>query len=284
MVIALALAISQSVDAVSSCDRVGNGFACKDDDFQSYIECSRGKQISVKLCPTNQMCSCGLNRICRDPSTVICVKRPSFPKSAIPMDFTVYFNGIHTSANPVSNVRLTSSGNIWQDTTPGDEKFKMKQTFKKWNSQTVTKDVITVIRKDGSKYVQYTLVKDYTTKVPTERCSKQVLSKFEDFFYDLRTHSQQVPKQDPTDDDVFVYRDGPLDAGSGFTLKSWTMGSRHITQQYVPWRYNVRKSSGPLGKSSQQSQLTLGYFYLSKPSDAFFMVPHQCFQIKQTVA
>ena len=111
-----------------------------------------------------------------------------------------------------------------------------------------------------------------------------MLDKFEDFFYDLRLFSQQVPKQDPTDDDVFVYRDGPLDAGSGFTTKRWTMGSRHITQQYVPWRYNVLKSTGHLGKSSQESQLTFGYFYMSKPSDAFFMVPYQCLQVEQTVS
>ena len=108
-----------------------------------------------------------------------------------------------------------------------------------------------------------------------------MLDKFEDFFYDLRLVSQQVPKQDPTDDDVFVYRDGPLDAGSGFTTKRWTMGPRHITQSYVPSSLRIFKSTGQQGRTSERTNFNFGYYYLFKPVEDYFVIPYKCLQQQQ---
>ncbi|XP_066924469.1 uncharacterized protein [Clytia hemisphaerica] len=275
--LALVLASIQQTDAAIGCNRVGNGFACEGDKLEGVLECSRGELTSRKQCSANQMCSCGRNRVCRNPNMVRCVDRPSFSSSAIPMNFIVFFNGIHFRSNPNFATRETSSGNIWQDTTPGDEKFKIKQSFRQFNNFTnKLRDVLRVIRRDGDNYVQYTQVKDFTVSPSVEYCNKQVLSKFEDFFYDLRLLSQQVPKQDPTDDDVFVYRDGPLDAGSGSTRKRWTMGPRHITQSYVPASLNIFRSTGQQGRTSERTNYNFGYYYLFKPDPAYFVIPYKC--------
>lgn len=152
--LALVLASIQQANALG-CNRVGNGFACEGDRLEGVLECSNGELTSRKQCSANQMCSCGRNRICRNPRMVRCVDRPSFSSSAIPMDFVVFFSGVHFKSNPNFATRETSSGNIWQDTTPGDEKFKIRQTFRKFNDfNTKLRDVVRVIRRDGDKYVQ----------------------------------------------------------------------------------------------------------------------------------
>ena len=81
--------------------------------------------------------------------------------------------------------------------------------------------------------------------------------------------------------DSFVYRDGPLDAGSGLTTKRWTMGPRHITQSYVPSSLRIFKSTGQQGRTSERTNFNFGYYYLFKPVEDYFVIPYKCLQQQQ---
>ncbi|XP_066931464.1 uncharacterized protein [Clytia hemisphaerica] len=186
----------------------------------------------------------------------------------VPSNFLVSFTAVKKLDRVIEVLVQQQSGTIAQDSTPGDEKLAIRTETRDDSDNSLISREVTIVKRVNGQYTKYNYFEDASG---FKSCGKTESNKFEGFFYDLLTGGVQASNSP----DVYLYDDGPLDVAKGFGVrKTFNFGFRHATQPFVPIQIRTLKLYA--FRRSDDKTMTLGYYYIMIPNEAYFRVPAEC--------